>query len=100
MILSHLANPRAGALKEAGKVAARIDTEAHQHQRAKQREQRLFAGQHHDAGLAELVDGIKRDQTTQILHHFQRPGEANWADVRGPEQIAVGCFVNLFQRVF
>ncbi len=96
MILRYFADLRAGALQEAGKVLAGVDAEAYQHQRAKQRQQRLFAGHHHHCRLAELVYGIQRDEATQILHNFNRPAERHRADVGGPEEIAVGGFVDLF----
>jgi hypothetical protein len=54
-------------------MAARVNAEAHQNQRAKQREQRLFAGEHHHAGFAQLAEGIQRDQAAQILDDFKRP---------------------------
>ena len=44
MILRDFADAGAGAFEETGKVAARADAEAHQDQRAKQRQQRLLAG--------------------------------------------------------
>ena len=65
----------------------------------KQRQQGLFAGKHHRAGFAQFADGIGRSGAAD-------PGrspaamKADGADVRSPEQIAVGGFVDLFQRVF
>ena len=44
MILRDFADAGAGAFEETGKVTARADAEAHQDQRAKQRQQRLLAG--------------------------------------------------------
>ena len=63
MILRNLADARAGALKEAGEMAARADAEPHQNERDEERQQGLFAGEHHHAGFAELAHGIERDQT-------------------------------------
>ena len=81
-------------------MASGADAEANQQQGGKQRQQSLFAGEHHRAGFAQFADGIQGDQAPQILHNLQRPGEADGADVRSPEQIAVSRFVDLFQRVF
>ncbi|MNC19392.1 hypothetical protein D3C81_2070920 [compost metagenome] len=81
MILRHFPHFGAGALQESRKVAARADTEAYQDQRSKQRQQRLFAGQHHDGGAAKLAERVHRYQSTQILHDLNRPTEAYRADV-------------------
>ena len=100
VILGDFPHPGAGALKEAGEMAPRADAKANQQQGGKQRQQGLFAGKHHRAGFTQFADGIQGDQAPQILDDLQRPGEADGADVRSPEQIAVGGFVDLFQRVF
>ncbi len=61
MILRHLAYTGAGAVKEAGEVATRINAESDQDQRPQQRENRLLAGEHHNAGFAKLAEGIQRN---------------------------------------
>ena len=63
MILRNLADARAGTLQEAGEMAPRADAEPYQNERDEERQQGLFAGQHHHAGLTELAHGIERDQT-------------------------------------
>ena len=99
MILSHFADFRRRTFKKTGEIAARVNTATDQNQRAKQRQNCLFAGQHHHTGFAQLTEGVQRNETTQILGDFQRPGDGHRAHVRGPEQIAVRCFVHLFQRI-
>ncbi len=54
-------------------MSARVNAEADQDQRAQQREDRLFAGQHHHAGLSELAEGVQRNQAAQILNNINRP---------------------------
>ena len=76
------------------------DAEAHQQQRSEEREQRLTAGEHHHGGLAELTEGVERNQPAQVLHNFNRPTEVDRPHVGGPEQIAVSGFIHLFERVF
>ena len=63
VILGDFPHPGAGALKEAGEMASGADAKANQQQGGKQRQQGLFAGEHHRAGFAQLADGIQGDQT-------------------------------------
>ena len=81
-------------------MPAGVDTEAHQNQRAQQREDGLLTGNHHHAGLAQLAEGIQRNQAAQILHNLYWPREGHWPHVRRPEEITVRRLVDLFQRIF
>ena len=81
-------------------MSARINAEAHQNQRAQQRENRLFTGQHHHAGLSELAKGVEGNQAAQILNDLNWPREGHWTYVGCPEEITVRSLVHLFQRVF
>ena len=100
MVLGNFAHTGAGTFQKTREVFTRADAEANQQQGAKQREQRLAAGEHHHAGFAELAERVERDQAAQVLHDFNRPTEIDRPHVGGPEQVAVGRFVDLFQRVF
>ena len=81
-------------------MSARVNAEANQNQRPQQRENGLFAGEHHHAGLSQLAEGVQRNQASQVLDNLNRPREGHRAHVGRPEEITVRSLVHLFQRIF